>query len=94
LGYTITNIPLSISTQRLGCIHGEDLHYVFGVPLFFYGNEMSSGSSILVGDGEQFGEPETDPELKLGFFVGNFTRNEVQLAQTVMQSWTNFIKTG
>lgn len=131
--------------QRLGCVHGEDLVYVFGVPLYFYGNEATSatiihgrnsggsldggggisnsgtgggsassssnsgggsGSSNAIGNRGGTNESEDKRQDgsgefislwengRLGFFTGNFTRNEVQLAQNVMQYWANFIKTG
>ena len=32
--------------------------------------------------------------FRLGFFSGNFTRNEVQLSRAVMSLWANFIRTG
>lgn len=69
--------------QRLGCVQGEDLQYVFGVPLVF------SGSDFTRGDQTEEGEYP-----KLGFFTGNYTRNEVQLSQIVMGYWANFIMTG
>ena len=92
--------------QRLGCVHSEDLMYVFGVPLYFHvvpspggggaGNNnmgLSGGSSS--GSGDQHGDIGEDSVFpKLGFFNGNFTRNEVQLSHTVMLLWSNFIRTG
>ncbi|CAG7819252.1 unnamed protein product, partial [Allacma fusca] len=87
-----------ISGERLGCVHGEDVIYVFGVPLFFHSTPSTSGSggSSLGGDHTDLGlrSGEDDGTPKLGFFSGNFTRNEVQLSQTVMLLWANFIRTG
>jgi neuroligin len=77
--------------QRLGCVHGEDLTYVFGVPLFFYGNELGHGGGSRSGPGADSEEKEI---AKLGYFFGNFSRNEVQLSQMVMGYWANFVRTG
>ncbi|OXA46193.1 Neuroligin-4, X-linked [Folsomia candida] len=78
--------------QRLGCVHGEDLHYVFGVPLF-----LSSANA----EHPEWDDPHQNnagvgggDAGKLGVFSGNFTRNEVQLSHTVLHYWVNFIKTG
>jgi len=37
------------SFQRLGCVHTEDLLYVFGAPLYFYENE-SVGTEMMRSD--------------------------------------------
>ena len=87
--------------QRLGCVHGEDVMYVLGVPLYFHavpspGSGLSSSSmSSNIGDHSGLHGGQEDVGLtKLGFFTGNFTRNEVQLSQTVILLWSNFIRTG
>ncbi len=34
-----------LSPQRLGCIHSEELPYVFGVPLFYYDYDSADSES-------------------------------------------------
>jgi len=67
------------SFKKLGCVHGEDLMYVFGVPFYFYGNGMSKE---LRTKSEHFA------------FTRNFTLDELQLSENVMTLWTNFIHVG
>ncbi|OXA46197.1 Neuroligin-4, Y-linked [Folsomia candida] len=68
----------------------QDLLYIFGVPLYFSGNEFGQH-----GKGGSGGGAESEDEFpKLGFFTGNYSRNEVQLSQTVIGYWANFIRSG
>ncbi|XP_014675706.1 PREDICTED: neuroligin-1-like [Priapulus caudatus] len=52
----------------VGCIHGDELQYVFGAP-------------IVGGSG-------------LRHFVGNYSRQEKLLSESVITYWTNFASTG
>ncbi|KAK9727806.1 Carboxylesterase family [Popillia japonica] len=80
---------------RQGCIHGEELPYIFGAPLV--GGFMHFGRNQRQGciHGEElpyiFGAP-----LVGGFmhFGRNYTKSEVLLAETTMIYWSNFARTG
>ena len=55
---------------------------------------LSSAAGGSSSGGENFSEQDETTSNKLGFFNGNFTRNEVQLSQMVIHFWTNFIRGG
>lgn len=57
------------------------------------GGSSSSNSNSNSGGMDSSESPHGNI-LRLGFYSGNFTRNEVQLSQTVIHYWANFIRTG
>jgi hypothetical protein len=76
--------------------------YVFGVPLYLASVGESEWDHLAEGavanrpsgSGPNFNTEGSSSSLHLGFFTGNFTKNEVQLSQTLVHLWANFVKTG
>ncbi|CAL8107071.1 unnamed protein product [Orchesella dallaii] len=62
--------------QRVGCVHGEDLLYVFGVPLYFYENEFTSTAASHVDDDQQNGLTKPGDIIMAGKTAGEFARKE------------------
>jgi len=75
----------------------SDLDHLEGVRQSGVGS--SSSSSVSGSNNNGLGETSSSSSSfsfigQLGFFTGNFTRNEVQLSQTLVHLWANFVKTG
>nr|XP_021485164.1 neuroligin-4, Y-linked-like [Meriones unguiculatus] len=75
-----------------GAAHGDELPFVFGVPMLVL---AAAGDGSVGGVG---GEGATGTDVAAAtaaaLFPCNFTRNDVMLSAVVMTYWTNFAKTG
>ena len=81
----LTKIIYSIFTifyfQRGGCVHGEELNYIFGYPLL---RDQGSGTS----------EADKKKSSLITASTDSFSRNEANLALSIIQFWSNFAATG
>ena len=81
----ITALCISIFTnfyfQRGGCVHGEELNYIFGYPLL---RDQGSGTS----------EADKKKSSLITASTDSFSRNEANLALSIIQFWSNFAATG
>jgi len=71
--------------QRQGCVHGEELNYVFGLPLLAQLNSDGGGKSSP-------GRSKTSSTSNLSGL--NFTRSEALLSRITIHFWSNFAATG
>jgi hypothetical protein len=70
--------------QRGGCVHGEELSYIFGYPLLRDVAGLQGASNDATGTSLATGSTGGD----------NFSRNEANLAHSIIQFWSNFAATG
>ena len=76
--------------KRGGCVHGEELNYVFGYPLLR--PEDKTGPN-----GNNGGKSGGGGRSRLSGNEGGgttFSRNEANLALNIIQFWSNFAATG
>lgn len=72
------------SSSRSGCLHGDELPFLFGAPLF---NDLMPFKKS---------QPSASPSSAMyGHFpTSNYSKTETTLSEAVMMYWTNFVKFG
>ena len=78
--------------QRGGCVHGEELNYIFGYPLLRQDQRQQDKSEASGGRGRSGFQKSSNGGSSPDSF--SFSRNEANLGFSIIQFWANFAATG
>ena len=81
--------------QRGGCVHGEELNYVFGYPLLRQDQRVQDKNGAGGGSGRgRSGFSSSTSSSASAMASESFSRNEANLGFSIIQFWANFAATG